>query len=723
MSSFLSFTSTWFQKFFNSISITDVHGVPFVILVIILLLSVFFFVCFARTVVLAVGLGSTAKAFSTHKESEKITAPKAFQSTKIYKHLWSEYKETLHELKRKDGGSEWRSTVPAEAFFSKEVMVDSRAFVWNDFFRHLPGILTGLGIIGTFFGLISGLEGFAPSEEASATRDSLTNLLDGVKEAFKVSAFAISAAIFVTVLEKLSLTWAYNNVDNITHSIDALYEAGAGEEYLARMVEADESNLANAQQLKNAMVNELSTILKEMTDRQIEAQQQNNLVLANSIQAPLKQMVSSLEDVGTAVKGGSRDNTETMKGALNDLVSNFIEKMDDTLNSNMQKVAGSMENSARSMTDIQTSMDTLIDKISSTSDQAITGMVEKLEAAMERSATNQELMTQQMEQFVLQLQKQIRDERGTAQNEHAATLERAAAQQTEMATQMKEFIAQVQSQINAERESSNKQASVGLEKSGAQQTAMLDELGKYVTDLQTQISSDQKSRTEADEKNRQKIAEDQKKAQDRILAAAKEVLSGLGKATSAMEDNISRINTTTTSAISGMNQGATSITKAAEMFDVAGKSVTGVLDNAKPVASELNQSSRVLSDANLQLVSVFAEYKQLKDQTALQVSELTQLLEQAKQEVAGRQKMVDDLSSVSNQLSESSRENILYLQEVNDHLTTNFESFGNGLSKDVTQVFGATNDQIKSAVSHISGAVKNLEQLAGKMNDAAKANR
>ena len=723
MSSLIQTVSNWFQELFNWLGIQEVHGIPFLILIIILLLTVIFFVSFIRTLFLARGLSSLAKELSKEKKAGRIVAPKAFQNNNLYRHLWSEYEETLHELKRKDGGSEWRSTLPAEAFFSKEVMVDSRSFIWNDFFRHLPGILTGLGIIGTFFGLISGLEGFTPSDEASAARSSLTNLLDGVKEAFKVSTFAISAAIIVTVLEKLSLTWAYSNVDNITHSIDALYEAGAGEEYLARMVEADESSLANAQQLKNAMVNELSTILKEMTDRQIEAQQQNSLTLANSIQAPLKEMVSSLEDVGTVVKGGSRDNTETMKGALNDLVSNFIEKMDDTLNSSMQNIAGSMENSARSMTDMQASMDTLVDKISSTSDQAITGMVEKLEAAMERSVTNQELMTQQMEQFVLQLQKQIRDERGAAQSEHTAALERAAAQQTEMATQLKGFIAQVQSQINVERDTNNKQASVGLEKSGAQQAAMLDELGKYVTDLQTQISSDQKSRTEADEANRQKIAEEQKKAQDQILTAAKEVLSGLGKATSTMEDNISRINNITTTAISGMNQGATSITKAAEMFDVAGKSVTGVLDNAKPVASELNQSSQVLSNANLQLVTVFTEYKQLKDQTALQVAELTQLLEQARQEIADRQKMVDDLSSASNQLSESSRNNILYLQEVNDHLTTNFESFGNGLSKDVTQVFGATNDQIKSAVSHISGAVKNLEQLAGKMNDAAKANR
>ena len=723
MSHIMLTVSNWFQSLFNMLGVEDVHGVPFFILVVISLLTAVFIFSFLHTIFLAKNLGSLAKVLTKEKKSEKIKVPESFNSNKLYKHLWSEYEETLHELKRKDGGSEWRSTLPAEAFFSKEVMVDSRPFVWNDFFRHLPGILTGLGIIGTFFGLIDGLEGFTPSDEASATRTSLTNLLGGVKEAFKVSAFAITAAIFVTILEKVSLTWAYNNVESVNQAIDALYDAGAGEEYLARMVEADESSLANAQQLKNAMVNELSTILKEMTDRQIEAQKQNNLALANSIQTPLKAVASSLDDVGAAVKGGSRDSTETMKGALNDLVSNFIEKMDETLNSSMQKIAGSMEHSARSMTDMQSSMDTLIDKISSTSDQAITGMVEKLEAAMERSATNQVLMTQQMEQFVLGLQKQIQADRGATQNEHIAALERAATQQAEMATQMKTFIAQVHTQIEAERKANDENAKAGVERTSAQQTAMLDELGKYVKDLQTQIGNERKVRIDEDKENSQKRAEEQKRLQEQMLTAAKEVLLSLNGTTSAMKDNIIKINNTTTSAISEMNQGATSITKAAKMFDEAGKSVTGVLEKAKPVASELNQSSQVLSSANQQLVNVFTEYKQLKDQTALQLSQVTNLLENAKKEMNGRQKIVDDLNLVVNQFHEGSKNNIEYLKKVNVQLEKNFNQFGESMSLNVSNVFSKTNEEIASAVNHISGAVVSLEQLVTKMNATVKANR
>jgi hypothetical protein len=48
--------------------------------------------------------------------------------------------------------------MPAEMMFTKESLVDGPLF--DDFWRHLPGILTGLGIIGTFAGLLYGLGDF-----------------------------------------------------------------------------------------------------------------------------------------------------------------------------------------------------------------------------------------------------------------------------------------------------------------------------------------------------------------------------------------------------------------------------------------------------------------------------------------------------------------------------------------------------------------------------------
>ena len=71
-------------------------------------------------------------------------------------HLWEEYSDTLHKVRQAGDGptslAEVRATVPAEMFFTRDALVDGRLF--DDFTRHLPGVLTGLGIIGTFLLMI-----------------------------------------------------------------------------------------------------------------------------------------------------------------------------------------------------------------------------------------------------------------------------------------------------------------------------------------------------------------------------------------------------------------------------------------------------------------------------------------------------------------------------------------------------------------------------------------
>ena len=91
-----------------------------------------------------------------------------FTADKNLIHVWREYEETLHlQYKVIDGEESLasvRSTVPAEAFFNATVLVDTPLKL--EFFKHLPGNLTGIGMIGTFRGLILALSQFDISDGA-----------------------------------------------------------------------------------------------------------------------------------------------------------------------------------------------------------------------------------------------------------------------------------------------------------------------------------------------------------------------------------------------------------------------------------------------------------------------------------------------------------------------------------------------------------------------------
>jgi hypothetical protein len=161
------------------------------------------------------------------------------------RHLWLQYCDTLHLPKGAmdpvtgiaEAGS-YRATVPAETIFNPQSVFEGR--IHAEFFKHLPGLLTGLGIIGTFVGLIHGL--------GQATRDGgsldTVQLIGSVKEAFYVSAAAITLAMIVTFVEKLIVSGLHRVVEQLCQEIDGLYSSGAGEEYLSRLVHASEESPA-----------------------------------------------------------------------------------------------------------------------------------------------------------------------------------------------------------------------------------------------------------------------------------------------------------------------------------------------------------------------------------------------------------------------------------------------------------------------------------------------
>lgn len=158
--------------------------------------------------------------------------------------LWHEYSRALEALHRQDqAGSavrvqRWRATALAETFFSDHALVDSP--LRTDFYKHVPGILTGLGIIGTFSGLIMGLVHFDVSHPERVQAE-LSRLVQTVGHAFYVSAAAIALAMLFTWIEKSLLTARYRQAEELRHLIDSLFDAGAGEEYLERLVAASET--------------------------------------------------------------------------------------------------------------------------------------------------------------------------------------------------------------------------------------------------------------------------------------------------------------------------------------------------------------------------------------------------------------------------------------------------------------------------------------------------
>lgn len=145
--------------------------------ILVLLTFAFLFFFLIPAIRFRLRLGGLLKTLKTEKTRSVTELQKLFQSDPKLEHLWKEFRKTLHEQKREKDGQTivvaLRATVSAESFFNAQYLVDNR--LRTEFFKHLPGIFTGIGIIGTFLGLIQGLRRFNVTEDnAGQVRESVS---------------------------------------------------------------------------------------------------------------------------------------------------------------------------------------------------------------------------------------------------------------------------------------------------------------------------------------------------------------------------------------------------------------------------------------------------------------------------------------------------------------------------------------------------------------------
>ncbi len=339
-------------------------------------------------------------------------------------HLWDEYAKTLHKQYDYGDGERRlkaiRATVPAEAFFNTQVLVDTP--LNTEFFRHLPGLLTGIGIIGTFFGLIQGLSGFEPTGSAETVKASLGALMGGVQEAFIASAVAIFFAMLITFMEKSSLNRRYKEVEQLTQAIDALYEAGAGEEYLARLANAAEESATQTKQLKQSLVDDLKQILTDLTEMQIQASQQNSQQMATSVGVAIESSLQTpLQQIADMVERASGQQGTAVQSMLENLLATFITKIETTFGGQMHGLSNMMTTSVEAMREMQGEFGKLVTDLRQAGQSGTEEMGKKLGEMMEQADTRQKLVEEQVVTLVKAFEDQ-RNEAAKAEQQHLENL-------------------------------------------------------------------------------------------------------------------------------------------------------------------------------------------------------------------------------------------------------------------------------------------------------------
>lgn len=654
-------------------SLAYLGGVPLYIFVIVASLTILFLIGYAyKGTQVAVQLRGVLKGIQGLKRAGKGPSPEDLSKLFLkepLRHLWEEYKDTLHEVTKATGGGlalkEVRATVPAESLFTREVLVDSRLF--DDFTRHLPGVLTGLGIIGTFAGLLQGLAQFDPTSSATAVAG-LKPLLDGVSHAFIASGAAIGCAMGVIFISKLVLAYCYRLVEKIAHGIDSLYATGAGEEYLARLVKASEQSEANTAQLKDALVEDMTKLMTNLVERQIAAHDSASRELGQHIGNSISTaMAEPMKRVGDAIEVSAKGNGEQVSNMLETLLTGFMAKLEDTFGGQMRGINEQMQRSMDAMTAVQSSLQNLLSDIKTTNEQASNQMSGKLEEAMRKAADNQQVLTDQMREFVQEFRRLVTEE------------------QTKSKQVMDEAVMKVLGDV-----------AVSMERMEAvRKSAAAEETGRH-TNLASQTSQ---------------LVGGLSSQVDGLLQAVAEQVAKTQK-------NIDAMGNVSLRAIDGMNQGALSLSSAAERFETAGNSVSGVIERSTQLSDKLGAAASGLQTAAVAVQRGFEQYDTTRKTVEAQVASLTGLIESARREAGLSKELVESIKASVESLRLAEGESRAHLDKVNDALVKAFNDFGSAMVSQVKNTIAETDRHLAQGTGHLNGVVQELATAVHRMRRA-----
>jgi len=426
-------------------------------------------------------------------------------------HLWSEYKKTLYAIPGEsvDGIAKvrWVSTAPAEVVWNSQLAVDQR--VGAEFFKHLPGIFTGLGIIGTFFGLIEGLSRFKVSTNADVVGRSLDSLMHSVGDAFFISAGAITLAIVVTFVEKLVLTSLYGKVDAIASSLDRRFQAAVAEKFLELTAANTEEAATQLKHLKGELLKDLRPILQELSDKhtetlerlaaalkdgvteatrtQIDAARDNSQALGSSISGAITVgLAGPLDDIKNAVQQASGDQSAAAVKMLKDVMMSFSEKLNDLFGGQISGINELNQRTAQTMQDAVTKLNELVVALQDAGKKSSDSMAEQMAKAMMEMESRQANITHNTQALVDQLRQAIeQSQKTTSEGVRSSTdemakrmaeaIEKMEQRQDSINERTREFVDQIKALVDSSQTETGAKVQSTLQALGDQLGGMLKE--------------------------------------------------------------------------------------------------------------------------------------------------------------------------------------------------------------------------------------------------------
>jgi ABC-type transporter Mla subunit MlaD len=250
--------------------------------------------------------------------------------------LWHEFDETL--VASRDGDRLF-NTLDADHFFNPRTL--GKGVTESRSIAAVPGMLTALGVFGTFVGLQWGLSSLDLSDLTTMT-ESIPLLISGAAIAFKTSVWGILASLGFNITEKFIEGRLTERIRTFQLKTDRLFDRSPGEQALFGI----ESHVAESEKLLRVLgeqvgdkvqegissaiapaLDALAKTVEDLADRQAAGAE-------DALRGLIEQFSEQLGEAGKQQSEEMGRSAEALTGALgelNDTISHFLDKVGDQI--------------------------------------------------------------------------------------------------------------------------------------------------------------------------------------------------------------------------------------------------------------------------------------------------------------------------------------------------------------------------------------------------------
>jgi hypothetical protein len=281
--------------------------------------------------------------------------------------LWVDFRELRHETTRPHQSKRISTVDPGEVFYDEAVFGTYN----RNFAITLAGFFTGLGILGTFAGLVLGLYRIDASSERML--DSIGSLLAGMSTAFYTSLIGIFFSLLWLILDRVLYDRVQKATDAFLQEVRVKYPVEGADRLLHHLLDVEQSENQAIHESRDLLAEQKGILQSLSVDIAVAFEEAMTASLDKALTPQFQKMTEVLEALSVQI--GDRQVE-----ALDKMVETFQDRLSAELRGNLEGLAQSMATAAEWQEQVHADLGQLCDRLRAAADRQA-DLVESTNAA------------------------------------------------------------------------------------------------------------------------------------------------------------------------------------------------------------------------------------------------------------------------------------------------------------------------------------------------------